>query len=322
MLREIPSDNLDLHICRVTKKYRSGLMDVISSRDSNLFRRVSVLENGTSEHYSEGDTVVVLSDGAQHVVMGKFNLVRADVEGKPTILEEDDLYDVQDKKVMSVKDSFGHLTRVVVSKGAGILLDTGAWCMSHLSPGINKLTHFVERFEIISPGLYSLIDHDGRKASAHYIFKTVVDHDSMKKELDHSPSPDQIRQGETLEVRVKGENDVVEIKLRRGGVVQMTMEIEKDGTVKLNSSSKVIVTSDDVRLGDGTATKRVALAEDVKAEIDRLVSHYRTHNHSYILPLIPAGPSITTPGSHATYSPINPNPAFNQGLGASKVKAK
>jgi hypothetical protein len=293
--------------------------------------------------FEEGSLVAVLTDGSQHLAICEVRVPQNDVAGKPTIQDEDDLYDIRDKKVLGVKDKFGSIVRVMVSKGAGILLDTGEWCVTNMAPGLGKITHFVERFEIISPGFSSLIDHNGVTTSAKYVWRTLVNKAAMMKDLDHNQGifsdivgealPDAPALEDTLEINIDGTNtnDVVTIQLKSpvlAGESVVDINLGRTGSVEVKTPpliGSIKLDSTNVLLGDPESTSvsplfdNVALEKLVRAEITRVIEDYRFHNHTVILPLIPAGAGPTAPGSHISIPPSN---QLLHPLGASHVKAK
>lgn len=91
------------------------------------------------------------------------------------------------------------------------------------------------------------------------------------------------------------------------------ISIQDDGTIRIKAA-KVVVESNDVRLGSDGVTKKVALAEDVETELDRLWDVVTAHIHP-----TPSGPS-SPPSAGA---PVGYTGLESAGsVGASKVKAE
>lgn len=91
---------------------------------------------------------------------------------------------------------------------------------------------------------------------------------------------------------------------------------KRDGSVRIviTADGKVVLESDNIFLGSENATKRVALAEDVEAEIQSVRVALAGHTHPYV-GLAPAAPGTTS-------APLPVIPTTVGPTGAAKVKAE
>lgn len=317
---ETPQSNLELHYCKVEQVHDSGLITTKSTRGPT-FRQVNILKGGVESTPAQGQWVVVLTDGAQHVCLGDIN-GSADKEGGGETFQntDNDLFDLEGAKSIIAQDPFGNQARVVTSPGGGVLVDAGEFCTAHFDVGHDKLTEFFERSERIMPGHYAKIDHDGTDCTTHLQYRTKVDQAALERNLDHEAGADQNTEGHTVSVDIHPPDDgeVCQMELHNGKDSKLHIAIKEDGTFTLDGegdvtveakedvtvkaqkatvdANRVDVLSKNINLGSENPKDKEALNNKIKSWINsRLTTWLDTHTHLQFMPLIPLPPAPTGP---------------------------
>jgi hypothetical protein len=252
--QEISGSGLQLHKCSVKKVYNSGVIDAVSER-GNKFNRIPPMTSGVESDFSIGDRVAVLTDGSQHICIGEVRGITKDLNGNPTVRNvRNDLSDLRDAKVIMVEDEYGHQARVVVSRGAGIIIDAGDWCVQNFAPGLDKLMSYFERKETVMPGFCENIDRQGDLCSSEYTWRTTSDMEVIRRDLRYETLPElnfagNPLGGHTLNAKIETDpltGNVVAINLLRaiaGGpsVVMATINIKDDGALEIETLSDISI---------------------------------------------------------------------------------
>lgn len=125
---------------------------------------------------------------------------------------------------------------------------------------------------------------------------------------ESTPMPKDVEGKRTYVVAPDGEG--VEI---RAGDGSTTVEIEPDGTVRLDAK-EVDLIAQDINLGSDEPVDTVALDSKVLSELSKLIAWSGSHVHTYLAPLVPLpGPPVPT-------TPAPPAPPASS-VGSSKVNS-
>lgn len=309
---ETSSPILQMHLCSVEFVHDSGLIDARSER-GKFFTKINVASNGIDGALSLGGKCIVFTDGSQKFAIAGIQYVDKNDAGDESIHTfKDDLVDWNIAKTIGVKNEYGDSAKVIVSPGAGIIIDSGNWCMTHYSPGMRKIIQYFERYESISPGHYQSLTHDGEKTKAEYRWHTDVDDSALDRVLAHK-KPDST--GHTFSVNIqRKDDDVISMLLSDEGDAMISIDIKSDGSIEIDSQgharvlakgniriestndSSEVYASQDVYLGrDNSRQKKVALAPNVVRDMNGFRQDYIVHQHSFVAPLLPLpGPPIPT----------------------------
>lgn len=312
------TNRLRMHRCTIEKVYPSGLIDAHSSQ-GQYHERINLLFNGVEGSYSVNDQVIVLTDGAQSFAIGLLPDTKTKDDGSKSIHRfENDIVDWNESKVIAVEDAFETQSRVIVAPGGGIMIDTGEWCMTHYDPGLAKIIDYIERKEVITPAHHAKLDHNGVTASAHYEWRTQPSGVAMDQTLmglgGGGLIPNFNPRGHKLAVDIEeGVTNVVSVFLKRLGSTILNIGISRLGSFEmypispLNPSSTPVPTSyqstspvqqQTIEFGFPNSSginRRVAIGPYIEAKINQMVTKYAFHGHTYIMPLIPSGVSISAP---------------------------
>lgn len=337
--RETSNQTLELHYCVVEEVHENGLVTV-RSKKGRRFNKVNVVRPGTEFSPEPGRLVALISDGTQHLVLGEFP---EKTEGNYR-QSDHDLDDLEQAKTIIAQDELGNQARVIVSPGAGIILDAGNYSTVQYDVAENKLTEYLERHEQIMPALYKLVEHDGTNCRTQYHYRTKVNRDVMEKNLDHESPKNQIGQNVKIDISPpSGQGEVCQVELANGKQSNLEITMKKDGSFILESDSKVEIksTQDKVRVESQSGTKvlsgqdtevaaqgtvflgkekgkgffqKVAMAPKTKTNIRKVKTAYDGHTHEYIPPLLPLPVPIPT-------TPVAPAPPLTN-ISSDNTKAK
>lgn len=335
---ETSRHNLTLHYCVVEEIHDNGLVTVLSKK-GRRFNKVNVIRPGTEFDPEPGNLVALISDGTQHLILGEFP-EKTDGNYRQSNQDFDNL---EQSKTIVAQDELGNQARLIVSPGAGILLDAGNYATAHYDVGKNKLTEYLEKHERIMPGLYELTEHNGINCSTKKHYRTKVNRASLEENLDYEASPNSI--GHTLTVDIQPpsvDGEVCQVELFNKKLSRLKVSLKKDGTFEVSSKAEVTIESNKdttiksnkdttvkskvdtsvhangtVYLGKekgGGNHQKVAMAPATKGNDQKIKGAFDAHTHLYVLPLIPIA-TIPT----ATPIPQSPNLA---NVGADNTKAK
>ena len=329
-----------MHHCTIEDVYPSGMVDAQSNR-GGYFERIKLIHNGIEGSYSIGDKVIVLSDGAQNFAFGIAPDPKPAEGGRKTLHRfEDDIVNWNEAKTIAVDDPYGAQSRLIVSPGGGLILDTGQWCSVHYDPGHEKITEYFEQRESIGAAHHAVMSHDGSSAEARYEWRTKVDDDALDRSLrGDGEDPTKNKKGHTLSVDITDAGPVTEIKLHKQGDEKLSIGFEKDGSITVNTKNDIDVQAEgditvetqggggdqvtvrnqngdilvdadgggDVKLGDETPLQSVVLDQKIRTYINQQVAFYNAHVHQYIFPLVPLpGPPVpTTPPLPVRTPPVD-----------------
>lgn len=220
------------HQCIITKVYSTGLVDARSITDDVLFTSINKVTSGANYDLNVKDTVLVISDGAQHYVMGKIEMP---IRESGINNFNGDLGELSNSKFLVARDDFGNLCRVVVDPGAGVILDTGERCVVHMDPGKSQINTFAQNKKEITFGSYceTLFDPLTRTCSTHICYKTVYNPKTMDDEFDDKIDRT-LDLGATLSIDISSGEPFAKLTARKLGIEGVGVEI--DSTGKLDAS--------------------------------------------------------------------------------------
>lgn len=232
---EMPAKNIKLLDCTVERVHDSGLVDVRPFEGGEL-TEINLIITGTENFPKEGEDCVILSDGAKYFYLGK---VREPVErdGAPTVRNrKNDLSSLDDAKSLVSADDYGNFARLAVSKGGGIVADSGETCVTHWHPGKRRKCDYVSESEWISDPEYSRAIHDGDKCEIVKKWRTHVDPGSVKRDYEHTENVKKDKKG-TARVEISPGNHILEFETRQDGSKKTAVDIGKNGSVHIESNN-------------------------------------------------------------------------------------
>jgi hypothetical protein len=127
----------------------------------------------------------VATDGRQHYVLGILPRTEVDPDGNPTTRNStNDLVASKDAVSIVSSDDFGNSARVTASRGYGVVIDGGEFCVTHHDPGRREIHQYSERSSRLSIPLTEKVDHNGLSTSYIRVHKTTVDAEGMVRDLE------------------------------------------------------------------------------------------------------------------------------------------
>lgn len=231
---------VSLHECSITRVYNSGLVDARSLNKSRLFSRINIARSsGTEAKLELGDQILVVCDGSRYYGIGVISPPRLSEDGASTITNErNDLADIDDAKSLISTDGFGNTARLIVSRGAGVIADTGEFCTTHWDAGKNMKREYYERKRVISEPHYCDSTHNNRECETVYHWRTSVDADAVNREID-SEIIRTLDSGNTVTAQIGPGDDVLSIVTRNSGIPQSTIEIDNNGAITVTTISDI-----------------------------------------------------------------------------------
>lgn len=177
---------LQMHRSRVERVWPSGLVDARSLISSVLFERIIVMRSAGNDSDPEiGDQCLVATDGRQHYVLGVLPRTDVDPDGNPTTRNStNDLVRSKDAVSIVSSDDFGNSARITASRGYGVVVDGGEFCVTHHDPGRREIHYYSERCSTHTIPLMEKIDHDGVSATYLSVHKTTVDAEGLVRDLE------------------------------------------------------------------------------------------------------------------------------------------
>ncbi len=218
--------------CTVVKVHDSGLLDLRALTTDKFYERINTIDR----EVEFGDQMVVISDGNQTYAFGRITPPQIDDNGNTTISDvNNDLTDLSGEKSLVSSDEFGNQSRVVVSRGGGVINDTGEFCLTHHDPGQNSINSYCERVTHISIPRFSEETHDGNLCTSTYKWRTVVDAPSVDRDLLDQPSKI-LDKGVTVNVSIT-ENEPISANLCKNGVEFVSYSIDSDGNTEYSNTT-------------------------------------------------------------------------------------
>jgi hypothetical protein len=162
------------------------LVDARSLISSVLFERILVMRSAGNDSDPEiGDQCLVATDGRQHYVLGILPRTEVDPDGNPTTRNTtNDLVRSKDAVSLVSSDDFGNSARITASRGYGVVVDGGEFCVTHHDPGRREIHQYSERASTFSIPLMEKMDHDGIFSTYICVHKTSVDPEGMVRDLE------------------------------------------------------------------------------------------------------------------------------------------
>lgn len=217
---------------RVTAVYNSGLIDVRLLSSDLFFERIIP----SNPEVEENDQVLVFYDGNKAYAVAQMNPLKIDDSGNSTINDVDnDLADLSGEKSLTSSDEFGNRSRVIVSRGGGVLLDTGEFCVQHLDPGHNTINSYCERYSKYSLPVFAEETHDGDNCSSVYKWRTEVDPPSLDRDLQDLEDKS-LDKGVTVNMKISAQSPI-EAALCKNGIEFVEYSIDENGNTKYKNSS-------------------------------------------------------------------------------------
>lgn len=244
-MRDVISQNVGLHQCVVVDVHDSGLIDAKSLTNHDaFFLEINIgFTPGGSPSLDIGDHVIVISDGSQHYAMCQINQPTNDDIDRVTVKNtRNDLADLTGEKSLVSSDGFGNQCRVVVSRGGGVIADSGEMCLTHWDPGRAMKRDYFERHRVISPSFYSDHNYNGEVCRSQYKWRTKFDIESINRDFTQDRQDDQ-DSGNTVTVDI-GE-EVLEFKTRSEGSLKTSIKVEENGNIIIEKVNNFEVQSDE-----------------------------------------------------------------------------
>lgn len=222
---------INIDKCKITKVHNSGLLDLRALTSDRYYERINTVER----EVEQGDEMLVISSGSQIYAIGKLIPPRLDDNGNTTISDvNNDLADLSGEKSLASSDEFGNQSRVVVSRGGGVIVDTGEFCLTHHDPGQNAINSYCERLTHISIPRFSEEVHDGSKCTSIYKWRTVVDPPSVDRDIMDAPNK-ALDKGVTVNFSIS-EDRPVEMSLCKSGIDFVEYYIDSDGNTQYSNT--------------------------------------------------------------------------------------
>lgn len=272
-----------------------------------------------------GADCLILSDGAKFYLIG---LLQPRPSGQQDRVQAGDSpapKDTLDPGLKEISDvnALGLGARILVGAGVGVSVDAGGICATTWNGALGQITHYVERMEVCAVGHRSQLMHNGELCEARYSWRSVVDNDAIQRDLTYDQDSAK-NKGNTLDIDIhpRGEASAVRVRITNQGQEVMSMSFDKDGSwswdaagklsaqmgsaglsvnvesqVTIESQQKVVIKAANVYIGDEPGALPLALAPTSNANNNAIKTVLESHQHSYILPLIPGPVVITTPSA-------------------------
>lgn len=223
-----------MHVGRVTRVYDSGLLDVKSIEPGISFTRINIIRGGVANSFDLGDFCVVLQDGPQKYVIGKVIQPTANRNGNLSIKDlTDDMADLSGALAMTSDDDIGNQARVVVARGAGVIIDSGENVGSHYDPERGKKFDWSERAEAVMPGFSFSIDHNGELCTTKYTWRTKVDYESMERDVLYETDESLNENGQTLTLEISDETGAMKFTHYISGVETWSFDVDGTGVMRI-----------------------------------------------------------------------------------------
>lgn len=237
MIKQLTSGGVFFEECIITRVYNSGLIDAIATSGAGKFERIQILfSSGIDTNIEEDDRVVVLSDGAKHYAIGVYRQPKLDSSGQTTIRNRsNDLTTLNGAKTLISEDDFGNQARVTVSRGGGVVLDTGEKCATHYDPGENRQNNYYERKRDVSPPHSAELDHDGTNCSTTYKWRTTFDPLSVSRDYEYDEN-ESLDLGNTVKAEINS-TDNLKLKTLNTGVETANLSVGPEGNIAIGSTN-------------------------------------------------------------------------------------
>lgn len=217
--------------CVVTRVHDSGLLDLRALTSDKFYERINTIDR----EIEFGEQMLVISDGSQTYAVGKLVPLQIDDNGNSTISDvNNDLTDLSGEKSLASSDEFGNQSRVVVSRGGGVISDTGEFCLVHLDPGMNAINSYCERSTHISIPRFSEEIHDGSSCVSTYKWRTKVDPPSVDRDLIDGQDK-KLDKGITVNLKID-EDQPISATLCQNGIEFVEYYINSNGDVNYSNS--------------------------------------------------------------------------------------
>jgi len=226
------SAGMQMHICTVDKVYGSGMLDVTSSR-GRRFEYVNIMFLGAEDSYQEGDQCILISDGAQKVVLGKMRNPKVNDQGEMSIKNaKSDLAELEGAKILESSDEFGNQGKVVALP-SGVIIDSGGGAVTHMDAERSVKTDLSERYEQVTIPHHQELSFDDGVCSSTYHWRSRVDYDAFEEAVNRTP-PKGGTKGNSLSVNITDGENFIEIKVLKDGKVKNVVHIKEDGSVNID----------------------------------------------------------------------------------------
>lgn len=254
---------LKMYKARISHVYKTGLVDAISYNENKQFKEINVgFSPGNEPTLDIGDHVIVLSDGFQHYITCQINDPQNNFAGNMSILKStNDLADLDGIKTLASVDEFGNQCRIVVSRGGGVIADSGEFCLTHWDPGRESKIEYFKRSQTISPGL-SIENSLTNKCETEIKFRTTVDYDSVKRDLD-GKRDDSKDKGNILTIDIN-KDQILNIRARDDGSINSSIQISNNGDQSFSSGTSSVEIKNDGKVCLHTSSGSITLDNDGK----------------------------------------------------------
>lgn len=223
---------LSLHAGIIQYVHPSGLVDVLSTESSRRYTRIPIMNGPIEQRLEIGDRVLLLSDGKQHYVMGTFRWPEEDEDGNITVRDlNNDLSVLEGTKSLSVSDSNGRQSRVVVGRGLGVLLDAGGLSFSHLGTDGKRFDTHLEKTEV-SPHLF--VDSSN---GLRFIVRGTLDTEAIERDMTNETDTS-LDAGFVLDLSIKEEGGIV-LSQKQDGETKFTIESNNEGVLTISHSQEI-----------------------------------------------------------------------------------
>lgn len=223
---------LSLHTGTIQYVHPSGLVDVLSTRNSKRYTRIPFMNGAIEQRLEVGSLVLLLSDDKQHYVIGTFRWPQEDEDGNVTVRDiNDDLSELTGTKSLVINDSNGRQSRVVVGRGLGVLTDAGGLAFSHLSPKGERFDTHLKKTEV-SPHVF-MDSTDGLR----FVVRGSIDTEAIERDII-GETDTALDKGFVADIVVKEEGGVV-FTQRQDGVAKMIIESDNNGVVTIKHSQSI-----------------------------------------------------------------------------------
>lgn len=277
----------------------------VRKAEGGILRNVRLLNRDSGRLPKPGEECLVVADGAKFFWLGQIESINAQPINPGEVVLRD------------VDPTSGLGAGAVISADSGVVLDAGGVCLFELVNG--KHTLYAEKSECCMPGMHTSADHDGTSATYHCTVRDTIDLDAADAELAYDDARATTR-GSAVHLDIGGQ-DFINIDIRSNGVQQLLLRVRSDGTfdlsvpgklglqlgaelvvdstqrVVINGGQDVVIDANNVFVGAESGAEPLAIGPAVQAALEAVAQVLSTHQHSYIVPLIPGATVITTPGA-------------------------
>jgi len=259
--QDIPALNIQIHLCTVERVHKSGLIDARSDRD-RFFEQINTTYFGAEGNYVTGSRCIVVTDGSQYLSLGQINEPAQGDDGTTTIKNlRNDLAELVNARSLVSVNSMGMQAKVVVSPGAGVVLDSGDNAIVHLDPGNAKINEIADRKETITVPFFADHDHDGVVAQSEYKWRTLADNLSWDRDVKRERD-DSLDLGAVLTAKIGPSPNVLNIEHKFSGALLSSIEIGQLGNITIKGSSSTVEVSPigvNITTGSGPLTGQITV---------------------------------------------------------------